>query len=61
MHCRMGKSRSVTIICAYLIGRVGMSADNALNFLRRKRKGASPNEGFMYQLKKYEKELMKGK
>lgn len=35
-----------------------MSADNAVNFLRRKRKGANPNEGFIFQLKKYEKELL---
>lgn len=27
----------------------------ALNFIKRKRKEVSPNEGFIYQLKKYEK------
>ena len=49
----MGKSRSVTLVMAYMMKKYKISFYEALNFLKRKRNDASPNEGFIKQLKKY--------
>ena len=54
----MGKSRSVTLVVAYLMTAYKMGFYEALNFVKRKRDDASPNEGFLVQLRKYE-ELLK--
>ena len=43
VHCAMGKSRSVTLAAAYIMQKYGKTANQTLNFLKRKRKGASPN------------------
>ncbi|KAK5739291.1 tyrosine protein phosphatase yvh1 [Elasticomyces elasticus] len=57
IHCAMGQSRSVTIACAYLISRNGLSAEHALEVVRLARAEADPNEGFMTQLRDYRKAL----
>jgi len=57
IHCRAGKSRSPTIIAAYLIKKYGLSRDDALNYMKKNRKIISPNPGFMKQLKEFEAEV----
>ncbi|KMT15475.1 hypothetical protein BVRB_3g058320 isoform A [Beta vulgaris subsp. vulgaris] len=49
---------SVTIILAYLIKRRGMTVSQALEYVRSKRPQASPNAGFIKQLKNYEQSLL---
>lgn len=46
----MGKSRSAAIVCAYLMRRNGITAEQALAQLREGRPLCEPNEGFMKQL-----------
>ncbi|XP_026189914.1 uncharacterized protein LOC34618610 [Cyclospora cayetanensis] len=50
VHCNQGVSRSVAFICSYLIKFEGMSAAEALAFVRRKNPLACPNEAFREQL-----------
>ncbi|KAL2944794.1 Dual specificity protein phosphatase 1 [Bienertia sinuspersici] len=50
VHCFVGRSRSVTIILAYLIKKHGMTVSQALEYVRSKRPQASPNAGFIKQL-----------
>lgn len=50
VHCFMGRSRSATIILAYLIARRGFSLTHALHALRRVRPQAQPNRGFLLEL-----------
>ncbi|KAF2767709.1 tyrosine protein phosphatase 3 [Teratosphaeria nubilosa] len=50
VHCAMGKSRSATIVCAYLMWKYGVDPAEALKQLCEGRPGCSPNPGFMEQL-----------
>ncbi|RMX84158.1 hypothetical protein D0869_04773 [Hortaea werneckii] len=52
MHA-MGKSRSATVVCAYLMRRYGITADQALSQIREARSLCEPNEGFWKQLELY--------
>ncbi|MBU6383446.1 MAG: dual specificity protein phosphatase family protein [Verrucomicrobia bacterium] len=51
VHCRAGMSRSATLLAAYLIRRFGLSAEDSLNFLKKKR--ACVDSKFTEALKKY--------
>ncbi|CAK4033363.1 Tyrosine- phosphatase [Lecanosticta acicola] len=53
VHCAMGKSRSATCVCAYLVRRYGISPVEALARIRESRPLAEPNDGFMKQLELY--------
>ncbi|KAL3626218.1 hypothetical protein CASFOL_029767 [Castilleja foliolosa] len=55
VHCFAGKSRSVTVVVAYLMFKNGMSLSEAMVHVKLKRPVASPNSGFMLQLEEYEK------
>ncbi|XP_030515622.1 dual specificity protein phosphatase 1-like [Rhodamnia argentea] len=57
VHCFVGKSRSVTIVVAYLMKKHGMSLSQALEHVKSRRPQASPNSGFIAQLQDYEKFL----
>ena len=68
VHCIMGISRSVSICVAYLMRYSGifgrcnkMGADEAVRYVKERRKYAGPNRGFMAQLLEYEKYLDGGK
>jgi len=54
IHCAMGKSRSATILAAYLMSTRRVSPDEALALIRRTRPMVEPNPAFMEQLKLYE-------
>lgn len=57
VHCAVGASRSPTAIIAYLIKYKDMSMEDALILVKKKRPLVHPNDGFIQQLKDYEKEL----
>ncbi|KAF9605536.1 hypothetical protein IFM89_017555 [Coptis chinensis] len=57
VHCFAGKSRSVTIVVAYLMKKRGMSLSQALQLVKNKRPQVAPNAGFMSQLQNFERPL----
>ena len=57
VHCHAGVSRSSTILIAYIMKSQKMSLDKVLELLKSKRDKVKPNDGFIEQLKEYEKEL----
>lgn len=59
VHCFAGASRSVAAIVAYLIWK-GMSADQGLAFVKKRREAAQPNEGFLNQVAQWEREVRQG-
>ncbi|CAE8633362.1 unnamed protein product, partial [Polarella glacialis] len=52
VHCQAGRSRSATLVAAWLIGQ-GWSCDDALAAVRLARPIAEPNSGFLQQLQVY--------
>ena len=54
VHCVMGISRSVSLVCAYLMKSKGWSAQKTLDHIRMTRLEADPNAGFRQQLVEYE-------
>ncbi|KAG6664434.1 hypothetical protein CIPAW_02G092900 [Carya illinoinensis] len=61
VHCVAGKSRSVTIVVAYLMKKHGMSLLKALEHVKSRRSKAAPNSGFVSQLREFEKSLQDSK
>ena len=57
IHCMAGRSRSVTILAAYLIKIFGISDDSAIDLIKSKRSIININDGFKEQLKKYYKHV----
>lgn len=57
VHCAAGVSRSTTIVVAYLMWKTRSSFEDVLEYVREKRKWASPNMGFREQLVMFEKLL----
>lgn len=55
IHCKLGISRSPTILIGYFIKYMGHTTESALNFLKIKRTQIHPNLGFISQLNSYEK------
>lgn len=57
VHCAMGTSRSVAVVCGYLIAAHGLHPSQALEFVRARRAAAAPNRGFIDQLHEYHRSL----
>jgi hypothetical protein len=55
VHCTLGISRSVSIVAAYIMWKWGFCTSRALQYIKKKRSKASPNEGFIDQLLVWEK------
>ena len=55
VHCLGGKSRSVTIVVAYVMFTANMTFQQAITLVKSKHHRASPNPGFVSQLKEFEK------
>jgi hypothetical protein len=53
IHCGAGISRAPTVTAAYLIRKLGISAEEAVGRIRSARPCASPNLGFSQQLKEF--------
>jgi hypothetical protein len=53
VHCKAGKSRSVTIVLAYLIHANAWTLKTAYSFVSDRRPGISPNIGFVAELMQY--------
>ena len=53
VHCVEGISRSVSVVAAYLIAHYGWTPNEALKFIKNKRRVAEPNFGFVQQLHEY--------
>jgi hypothetical protein len=58
VHCHAGISRSPSILISYIMWKENLTFDEALKLVKSKR-NVNPNEGFIKQLKEYEKELFK--
>jgi len=54
VHCMMGKSRSATLVIAYLMKSLNMDYEDAYKFVKSHRKIIFPNLGFVRQLKEFE-------
>jgi hypothetical protein len=61
VHCKAGKSRSVTAVMAYLIHANHWTLSRAYQFVLERRKGISPNIGFVSELMTFEEEELGGK
>ncbi|KAJ1020078.1 hypothetical protein NDA16_004358 [Ustilago loliicola] len=59
VHCKAGKSRSVTIVIAYLIHALGWSLQRSYSHVMEKRAAICPNIGFVAELMKYEEKELK--
>ncbi|CAJ1005949.1 putative Dual specificity phosphatase, catalytic domain containing protein [Leishmania naiffi] len=57
VHCQKGRSRSVTIVLAYLIYTNGWSVAEAMKYVGTRRPCAEPNIGFMEELRKLQESL----
>jgi len=54
VHCKAGKSRSVTIVLAYLMHRYRWSLKKSYAHVSQQRQGICPNIGFLAELMNYE-------
>lgn len=62
VHCQVGMSRSATIVIGYLMRKFPeMSLSKAHRFVKSKRPIVNPNDGFMRQLKSFERILSKNR
>lgn len=56
VHCYLGRSRSVTIVLAYLVARKRMALADAATRLRHARPQMQPNSGFWRALEELEQQ-----
>jgi len=63
VHCFQGISRSATVVCAYVISTAanGMTAQEAIDFVRSKRGIVNPNGGFRTALAIYSERFVGGR
>lgn len=61
VHCKAGKSRSVTITLAYLIHRNHWPLKRAYAHVLDRRQGVSPNIGFVAELMRFEESELGGR
>ena len=53
VHCMAGRSRSASVIIAYLIKTFGINAKTSISMLKNKRAIVQPNNSFIKQLNDY--------
>jgi len=58
VHCGEGISRSVSVVAAYLMAQYGWSPNEAVQFIKGKRRVAEPNFGFVQQLHEYARDVL---
>ncbi|XP_064459869.1 protein phosphatase Slingshot homolog 2-like [Ornithodoros turicata] len=54
VHCKMGISRSASVVIAYVMKANDWNLDQALEFVRTRRSCIKPNSGFLKQLETYQ-------
>lgn len=54
VHCKAGKSRSVTVVLGYLIHANAWTLKTSYAYVAEKRRGISPNIGFVAELMQFE-------
>lgn len=54
VHCKMGVSRSASVVVAYAMKAYNWNLQHALEFVKNKRGCIKPNTGFMKQLETYQ-------
>lgn len=59
IHCQRGVSRSVTCAVFFLMRKVGMTLESALDLCRARRSVAAPIPAFVEQLAEYEKKCVR--
>lgn len=59
VHCKAGKSRSVTIVIAYLIHALGWTLRRSYSHVSEKRAAICPNIGFVAELMQFEEKELK--
>jgi protein-tyrosine phosphatase len=57
VHCMQGVSRSASVVAAYLMAVYGWTPQQAVQFVKSKRRIADPNSGFVAQLGEYAESL----
>lgn len=57
VHCVVGKSRSASVVLAYLMSRKRMPLLEAVNHVKQTRDIIRPNDNFLLELQRYETEL----
>ena len=57
IHCMAGRSRSATILAAYIIHKFGIDYENTIRSIKSKRCIVEPNSYFVEQLNEYYKNL----
>lgn len=57
VHCQKGRSRSPTLVLAYLIARNGWSVAEALEYVSKRRKDVEPNYAFLEALRHLQESL----
>ncbi|CAB4391177.1 unnamed protein product [Rhizophagus irregularis] len=58
VHCLAGISRSTSIVIAYLMNSQKIHYNQAFNLVKEKRPNVKPNQGFVEQLRKFEKTVV---
>ena len=58
VHCSQGKSRSSSVVIAYVMFKKKMNFEDAFKFVKSKREQILPNSGFVEQLKEFEEILV---
>jgi protein-tyrosine phosphatase len=58
VHCSDGVSRAPTLVIAYLMKFEGMGLQEAYSYCKKRHSRTKPNQGFMLQLRKFEKHLL---
>jgi len=61
VHCFAGRSRSTTVVAAYVMATEGYSFKETMTLIKRVRPAAQPNAGFVAQLVAFEKHLEKAR
>jgi protein-tyrosine phosphatase len=57
IHCVIGKSRSASVVLAYLMAREKMSLREAFDHVRKTREFVRPNDAFLAELGQFEMQL----
>lgn len=53
IHCRMGRSRSASVVIAWMMNRYGITWNKAYQYVKHKRDQINPNPGIKIGVKQY--------